>query len=88
MRIACSLEDREAHNANRKRDEIDRVDRGIGNGSADFGSRIGRERPTKEDMGVHGQACTAMVSYSIVNGKSAKDPTYGKIVGNNGRYRR
>ena len=39
-------------------------------------------------MGVHGQAHVAMVSYSIVNGEPAKDPTDGNIAGNNDRYRR
>ena len=47
---------------NRKGDEIDHVDQGIRDGL-----RIKHEHPAKANMGVHGQACTAMISYPIVN---------------------
>ena len=44
--------------------------------------------PAKVDMGTHEQAYAAMVSFRTANGKLAIDPTYGKIAGDNSRYRR
>ena len=83
---AWSLEAWEAHNVNRKGHDIDHSDKGIWNGSSDFGSRIRRECLAKADMGEHEQAYVAMVSYPTANGEPRKDPIYRKIAGNHSRY--
>lgn len=49
-----SLEAWEAHDMNRKGNEIDHANQGILDGSSDSGSRIGHKRLAKADMGAHG----------------------------------
>lgn len=48
-------------------------------GSGDPRLRFGHECVTKTDMEMHGQARVIIASYSIMDGKLAKDFTHGKI---------
>lgn len=85
-RNLCRLEDYKACNKDEKRNEVDHIDWGIQDGPSDFGPRIRCERFSKADMGAHGKAYAAMVSYPAVNGKPTKDNTYGEIGGNHNGY--